>query len=552
MARTSRKYGQAPKTPTAREIRYNTALYLRLSVLDSGKKDGDSIHNQRALLERYIAIRPEFELKNVFVDNGETGVDFSRPAWNELLNECRAGRINCIIVKDLSRIGRNYIETGELLEKTFPLLGVRLIAPGDSYDSQNITAGGQLTANLKNLVNDIYAKDISRKTSAAFSTKQKNGAFIGSYAAYGYLKSGKNAIVVDPETAPIVRQIFKWKSEGSGNAQICRKLNDAGILAPNHYRLTKGIVKCERYKSCVWMPRTIHEILRNPVCLGHMVQGKRRVSICEGIDRRTKPHEWVTVKNTHEPIISQEIFDEVQALTAQRSVRAKSIRGNYAHIKSPELRLKGLVYCGDCRKLLVRRKSVTGGGKYCEWLYCCRTHEELKACSRKQLRQQDLYNAVYDAIHIQMQMCADITAAISKLNCEHSHASRLSHFDLEIEESEREIKRIASFRQSVFENYSAKLLTASEYKFAIEKYDADIKKQAQRIDASRREKSAYTQKTTPANKWITAISQFMDAKELTSEMAQMLVERVDVSNYDNVAITFKFRDEFAEVKQCTQ
>jgi hypothetical protein len=282
--------------------------------------------------------------------------------------------------------------------------------------------------------------------------------------------------------------------------------------------------------------------------LGHMVQGKHSISLCEGKkDRRTESHEWVTVKNTHEPILSQEIFDTVQSLTEQRSVRAKSIRGNYAHIKSPELLLKGLVYCADCGKLLLRRKCVTGGGKYCEWLYCCRTHEELKVCSRKQIRQQELYNAVYDAIRIQLQMCADITAVISKLNRESNHAMRLSRFDAEIEESEREIKRVSSLRQSVFEDYSAKLLTASEYKFATEKYDADTEKLTQRLESAMREKSEYTHKTTPSNKWLATVSRFMDAKELTSEPAHALIERVEISNYDNVAITFKFRNEYARL-----
>jgi len=317
MARTSRKgkAGQAPPPAEARSVTYNTAIYMRLSVLDSGQKNSESILNQQAMLERYIAEHPEFTLTSVFVDNGESGVDFLRPAWRDLMHECKAGSINCIVVKDLSRVGRNYIETGELLENILPLLGVRLVAINDNYDNLHITQNGQLIVNLKNLVNDIYAKDISRKVSAALHTKKANGVFIGSHAAYGYMKSSENkgVLVIDPETAPIVRRIFKWKAAGAGDALICRRLNNAGILAPNHYRLTKGMVKSERYRTCVWMGKTIQVILRNPVYLGHMAQGKHVAALYEGKPaRRTPPHEWVIVKGTHEPIVTQDLFDAAQ------------------------------------------------------------------------------------------------------------------------------------------------------------------------------------------------------------------------------------------------
>jgi DNA invertase Pin-like site-specific DNA recombinase len=266
MARTSRKTNAqaALATPEVKEFTYNAALYLRLSILDSGKKDGESIANQQEFLSRYVAERPEFTLIKTFIDNGETGVDYHRPAWNDLMRECRAGRINCIIVRDLSRLGRNYIETGELLEKILPMLGIRLISVSDNYDNLHLTHNEQLVANLKNLVNDIYAKDISKKVSAALRTKQKNGEFIGNFASYGYLKdpNDKNKIVVDPETSPIVRQIFKWKAEGVGNAPICRRLNDAGIPCPGLYRLQKGISKDERYRKSEWSTSAIINILK--------------------------------------------------------------------------------------------------------------------------------------------------------------------------------------------------------------------------------------------------------------------------------------------------
>jgi DNA invertase Pin-like site-specific DNA recombinase len=552
MARKSRKPENIQAAPEVRDIVWNTALYVRLSVMDSGKKDGESIINQQDMLERYVAERPEMTLTRVFVDNGETGVDFLRPAWNDLMAECRAGRINCVVVKDLSRVGRNYIETGEYLDKIFPLLGVRLIAITDGYDNLHITSNGRLVANLKNLVNDIYAKDISRKVSAALHTKQKEGAFIGNHAAYGYLKDpdDKNKLVVDPETAPIVRQIFKWKAEGVGSARIARTLNEAGILAPYKYRLAKGIVKSEKYADNVWLTTTVIMLLKNPVYLGNLVQGKTLCSLSEGKGRdRTSADDWVVAYGTHEPIITQELWDGAQAIMTARTEQFKARQGKHAHFEKPEILLKGLVFCADCGTPLFRYKSVTCGGKYCDWIYLCRTSENLKACPQKYIHEPDLNGAVYAAVRAEIQKACDISGIIAKLNRGSGHKSRLARFDSEIEEAEREIKRVASLRQAVYEDYAAKLLTVSEYGYATEKYNADTERQQARLEAAKREKAEYAEKSTPVNKWLAAFTRFMDAKELTAEMAQALIERVEVSNRNRVSITFKFRDEYAAISR---
>ena len=550
MARKSRKEGAEQAAPEVRDVTYNTAIYVRLSVLDSGKKDGESILNQQDMLERYVAERPEFTLKAVFTDNGETGVDFLRPAWNDLMSECKAGRINCIILKDLSRLGRNYIETGEYLEKIFPLLGVRLIAVNDQYDNIHLTSNERLVSNLKNLVNDIYAKDISRKSSAALHTKQKNGEFIGDYAAYGYMKdpADKHKLIVDPETAPIVRQIFAWKADGVGTSQICRRLNDAGVLAPLRYRLEKGIVKSERYRDNVWQVKSVLTILENPVYLGHIVQGKHVGALCEGKGRsRAKAEDWVIVRDMHEPIVTQEVFDLAKTIMANRTAEYKSADGKFAHFTAPEQLLGGLVFCADCGKSLMRYKQVTCGGTKCDWIYLCRSYEMIKECTKKSIHQEDLERAVYDAIRLEIEKCADIGGIIEKLNRESGHKSRLARFDADIEECEKELRRIASLRQAVYEDYAAKLITVSEYQFATEKYGTDAAKLQERLESAKRNKAEYTQNSTPINKWLAAFSRFANAKELTAEMAQALVERVEVSGYNQVHIIFKFRDEYAAI-----
>ena len=331
MARKTRK--AQDEKPTVSSV-YNTALYVRLSVIDSSRNDSESIINQEELLRRYVAVCPELTLKESFIDSGKSGVNFDRPAWNDLLRECRKGNINCIVIKDLSRLGRNCIETGDYLERILPMLGVRLIAVNDCYDSLSLTNGERLVSNLKNLVNDIYAKDISRKVLASIHTKQKNGEFTGSFAAYGYLKDpeGPNKIILNPDTAPIVRRIFEMKAAGLGNGAICKNLNNEGTPCPNRYRYVKGLTRNKRYENCIWIISTVAEILRNPLYLGHMTQGKFRVSLCEGKEKRKiKRDEWIVVPDTHEAIVSQELFDLVSAVLDERTEYYKTHRYKRNH-----------------------------------------------------------------------------------------------------------------------------------------------------------------------------------------------------------------------------
>ena len=324
MARTSRKQhkrfsggmGKPRKgtgLQTAMEKVCQTALYVRLSVLDSGKKDSDTVETQEALLRQFLEGKPCFSIFDVYVDNGETGVDFKRDGFERLMEDVRAGRIDCIVVKDLSRFGRNYIEAGEYLEKVFPFLGVRFIAVNDGYDSADPASADGLSLHLKNLVNDVYARDISAKISPALRGKQMRGEFIGTWAAYGYIKSreDKHKIVVDPNTAPVVRDMFAWRLEGTSYQKIARRLTEQGIPSPGQYWYMQGIVKDRRFADSPWRTETVKQILANEVYLGHMVQGRKRESLFQGQKQKFLPREeWFIVRNTHEAVIDQKTFDE--------------------------------------------------------------------------------------------------------------------------------------------------------------------------------------------------------------------------------------------------
>ena len=549
MARKSRKVEAIHlAAPITTAQAFNTALYIRLSVMDMGRDDSESIVNQEALLCGYIAEHPELTLKEVFIDNGETGTNFDRPEWLNLMRECRDGNINCIVLKDLSRLGRNYIETGDYLERILPMLGVRLVAVNDRYDSINLTNGERLVSNLKNLVNDIYAKDISRKVIAAMRTKQKNGEFLGGYAAYGYLldPSDKRKIVINPDTAPVVRTIFEMKAEGIGNGTICQRLNNDNVPCPLRYRYLKGLSKSDKHANCLWIISTVAEILRNPLYLGHMTQGKIRKALCEGKEaRKTKRDEWIIVPNTHKPIVTQDLYDQANAVIDERSATYKANRYKYAdgEKKRHDLILYGVAFCADCGKALSRRKQSSGTSKAPKWAFRCRKHTDLHACPNKFIHEFELYESVYHAIRTQIQRYVDVAGILEKLNSDTGYKSRLMQYDIELDEIGKELRRVSSLRQAIYEDYAAKLLTASEYQYATEKYNADIEALNNKLDAVKAEKAEYSKYTEQTNKWLATFERFMNEKALNREMVQALVERVEVSDRNRVSVSFKFCDE---------
>ncbi len=333
MARTSRKQQKTPLSQSRSEQvkLYNVAIYARLSVEDNGK-DSDSIESQIEYLEDFISKDPTMRKVSVFIDNGYTGTNFMRPEFQRMIDAARVGDINCVVVKDLSRLGRNYVETGEFLEKVCPFIGLRFISVNDNFDTESVTSNSQLAASLSNIINDFYAKDISRKVSSALRTKMEKGEYIGAWEKYGYLKDpqNKNKLIVNPETAPIVKQVFQWRSEGMSYMGINRKLNEMGIPSPGQYKADRGIVTNNNQKSrkILWNKHMLTEILKDICYLGHIAQRKSGQCLYAGVPfSHLDESEWIIVYNTHEPIIDQELFDKVQEINRAAVATSKANHG---------------------------------------------------------------------------------------------------------------------------------------------------------------------------------------------------------------------------------
>lgn len=312
MARVSRKIKQT-EYEKVQTISGPAAAYVRLSVLDNGQDTDESIINQKTMLTEFIKLCIDLQLVQCYVDNGKTGTDFERSGWRNLMDDIRQEKIKCIVVKDLSRLGRNYIEAGEYVEKIFPRFGVRLIAINDRYDSENILfQGNGLELSLRNLINDLYSKDISKKVKSSFESKKNSGEYIGSCAPYGYILSD-NHLYPDESVKAIVKRIFQLKIKGIPNHKIASILNAESIPCPSKYKCECKEKRYRKYTDALWQSQAIGRILRNEVYIGNTVY-KHDCSIYSQKPRKLPTQQWQRIENTHEPLVSRQIFEQVSAM----------------------------------------------------------------------------------------------------------------------------------------------------------------------------------------------------------------------------------------------
>ena len=313
MARKSRKNNDVSNGVVSNISRFtiHTAFYIRLSVEDN-KNRGNSIEHQQMLLKNFVAVNPEFQVVKTYIDNGKTGTNFERPAFQEMLQDIEAGKIQCVIVKDLSRLGRNYIDTGYYIQSYFPSYKVRFIALSENFDTEKEDSNNILLPVL-NMINESYAIDASKKVREQAARDMRAGKFIGARPPYGYKKSPDNChkLIIDEETAPVVRQIFQWVLEDVSLEKMALMLNESGILTPSFYGKEKGLISSKKLiGQGYWNTFTIIHIIENETYTGDMVQGKSTKIGKKQV--RTDKKDWIVVKNTHEAIISKETFEKAQ------------------------------------------------------------------------------------------------------------------------------------------------------------------------------------------------------------------------------------------------
>ena len=556
MARVSRKRKGLPQNETASRT-WRTALYARLSVEDNGK-EADSIENQIALLESYISGCPDLSRVELFADNGYTGTNFHRPEFHRMMEAVQSGVIDCIVVKDLSRLGRNYIETSQFIEKICPFYGLRFIAVNDGFDTATVTDTAQMSMALSNIVNDYYAKDISRKVTSALQTKMERGDYIGNYAPHGYCKDpeNKNHLVIDPETAPVIRQIFQWRAEGISYMGINRRLNEAGIPSPGQYRLEHGIETNNNRKgrSVLWNKHMVTEILKNIVYIGHLAQKKGSQCLYAGIPYHiTGEDEWIVVEHTHEPIISKELFEAVQKINRESAERSRANSGKYAYLPREKNIFGKKLTCAECGAVMKLHRSFSTKRDKAYFTFKCPTYAEhgSKGCSDVKKRKADLDVTVFSFIKAQMAVFIDMEHTLQSLLAAKTGSVEQGRTRSKRRLLQQKLENKKSILSGLYVDYKEGLLSRQDYLFTRERIDSAIHE----IEAelAEQESSKTRGLLTGEMKWKHMVQKYQNAAELSQEMVEAFVETIKLHKDGSLEIKLNYMDEFAAlIDACEQ
>ena len=538
MARKSRKNIEAFAAVEPERLFYNAGAYTRLSS-DDKQKPGDSLQNQYNIIENFVAAMPDVRIVETYTDNSATGTNFDRPAFQRMLSDAQSGRINCIIVKDLSRFGRNAIDAGYYIEKLLPSLGVRFIAVTDCFDSND--GDGGILLPLKNLIAESYALDISRKCKSVQRQNIREGRFVGRMAPYGYAKDPEDCrrLVVDPEAASVVRQIFDWAEQGMGAGEIVRLLNEAKVLPPSRYKWEKGVITNEKLVGKpYWEKRTVAGVLADQVYVGDMVQGKSRT--VRGKEILTDPSEWVCVPNTHEPVLSRDQYQKVQILIKRAAERDAAVRRE-AVPYSPNI-FNGKVFCAHCGHSMHRHRQNKDGVYWyrCEsqWKY----HKD--ACYQVSVKESDLKARVMDMLRGNAEAILGEAARLER----ESGGAMAEVFESRLREISRQLQNSGRYRKSLYENMVNGNITAEEFASMKSDYEAKIEALSQQADELRQQRREREAALHDAGELACAVSRATQENELTAEIVDKLVEKILVSRDKSFEVQLRSCDWPEEVK----
>lgn len=532
---------------TGIERKYQAALYIRLSKEDGDKAESNSVSNQRDLIYSYLKDKNDIQVCEEKVDDGYSGVGFERPALISMLEDVKQGKINCIIVKDLSRFGRNYIETGRYIQQIFPFMGVRFIAINDRYDSEHIDSQtDHIILPFKNLMNDSYSRDISIKVRSQIEVRQKRGDFIGSFPVYGYFRDQerKGKLVIDSVAAEVVRNIFDMRIKGYNNRRIADYLNEHGIPSPMEYKTLLHWRYTTSFKlnpQAKWFPVAVERILKNEIYTGVMVQGKEK-TLNYKIKKRIKvsKEDWIRVEDTHEAIIAKEDFAIVQKLMLCDTRTAPD--GTKLYLFS------GLLRCGGCGGNMVRKKVRSARGEYCYYI-CSNNKNDKSVCSSHRIREDYLSKAVLEMIRAHLSLINtmdELQEIIAKLPLQEQEVQRRCR---QLKERRKELIKYQKLKISVYEDYKEALLTKKEYLEMKEDYEGSCRQLEGAIEILEREVSLLVKENRLHSPWIERLKDKGNIFELDRGLLAMTVEEIIVMDSERIKIHFKYRDEFEIVQQ---
>lgn len=511
------------------EKTWKMAVYLRLSKEDGDKDESDSISSQRLLISHFIERNlQDGKIVGEFIDDGYTGTNFKRPKFQEMIRLIDKGEVNCVIVKDLSRFGRDYIGVGEYLEKYFPSNDVRFIAVNDGYDTISGNSNDDFIMPIKNIFNAQYSKDISKKVKSSFRSLQNDGKFVGAFASYGYMKDPKDRhkLLVDEPAAKTVREIFSMYNGGLGKVSIARKLNDRNIPCPSEYKRLNGMNYTNGQRAELtkyWTYSTINNILNNEMYVGNMVQNRSVRKTVRGRAKKNERDNWIVVAGTHEPIISEEIWNVTQDLL-KKNTRQLDFEQNVGLFA-------GYIFCGNCGRAMskiknkYKSKTVT--------TYICGSYKRYgeKTCQRNAVKLDILEKLVFDKLNEQIKKAGEI---------EYNEDQNEKYKEVDLKKYEIFLEKCRRMKKSLYEDYKDGVLTKDEYFQYKSDYESEEAMVLGQINAI---KESNNEEAKKRNRWIDILLKHRNVESLDRETIAEVLDKIVVTGSDeglSIDIVFKF------------
>ena len=516
-------------------------LYLRISDSDERAGESNSIANQRKLLQDFADKHPDIEVVSEKVDDGFSGVLFDRPAFQEMLRDIEAGKTDCVIVKDLSRMGRDYIETGHYLRRVFPAWGVRFIAVNDNIDTINENAGDNLIVSVKNIINDTYSRDISTKIRSALSIKRTQGDYVGACPTYGYKKAedNKNQLVIDEYPASVVREIYRLKIDGMSASRIAEELNSHGVLSPLNYKKDRELPYTSNgfadSPDAKWVPNTVIRILQDETYTGALIQGRRGTPNYKVKEIVNRPREeWARKENAHEAIIPKGDFELVRRLMSLDTRTTPDGKNVYL--------FSGILICGCCGARMTRKTNRYKNEVYN--YYYCPTGKKNGCAKAVMVKESDLTTLVLANLKAHIRCVFSLDEQLARARTELAGSALAKRLETQVADTEQKLARMTSFRAGLFELMTSGNLSKEDYRALKNSYTEEISEAQRTIGALKTELADLLSGNSERLRWMERLQQFEHLTELDRRTVSYLVQYIKVISKNEITIQFTFQDEY--------
>ena len=533
------------------KIVWKIGIYLRLSSEDGDNAESDSIKNQRELINYFLKKEDNVMVVDYYVDDGYSGTSFNRPGFKKMFNDIVNEKINAVIVKDLSRFGRNYIEVGNYLEQIFPLYNLRFIAINDNVDSfKDPKSINNVIVPFKNLMNDEYARDISNKVKSSLTTMARNGEFTRGTAPYGYMldPNKKHHLVINNDEVQMVKKIFEMALNNDGKIKICKYLNNNKILC------RKEVQRRKKYDISLnpdddeikykWSTSSIGRMLQNGAYIGNLVQNKTGNISYKNHREVPKPkEEWIRAENTHEPIISKKDFDKVQELIKSKNTRKKKATNFSIY--------NGKLKCADCGKAMYKMEDTRKGRTVSN--YYCMSHKlTCNDCSPHKIKTSILDSMILENIVMHVKMVMSMEKVLNKIKNSSENKRLEEEYKNNIFKLSNDIDKLKKLKKSSYEDWKLKKISKEEYLDYSKDYDERIKIFSNDIKALENVYTENIKNTKKDDYWIEHFRRNQKVKSLSKDVINELIDLITVNEDGNVTIIFKYQDEYEKALEFIQ